>query len=121
MCFEVERKFLRPAEQPSFLLNREIIRKVNDKGLLRIDRHDYQLAAEYRSKQVRVLVDQDKITVRADGQVIATFNKTLDVFKPTIETGFRPDGQTSFGAAIRADAQILINGWNDVVLEESES
>ena len=119
--FEVERKFLRPAEQPSFLLNREIIRKVNDKGLLRIDRHDYQLAAEYRSKQVRVLVDQDKITVRADGQVIATFNKTLDVFKPTIETGFRPDGQTSFGAAIRADAQILINGWNDVVLEESES
>ena len=94
---------------------------MNDKGLLRIDRHDYQLAAEYRSKQVRVLVDQDKITVRADGQVIATFNKTLDVFKPTIETGFRPDGQTSFGAAIRADAQILIKGWNDVVLEESES
>lgn len=82
--FEVEKKYLKPADRPSFLTVREEYRRVDAKALLTVDNEHYQLPATMASHQVRVQITDQEIRVFEGTNYIQAFNKSLDAVKHTM-------------------------------------
>ena len=104
--FELEKRALRPVDKPLFRNSREVYRKVSIKGLLSVDNCHYQMTADYRNTEVRVVVNGDELTVYRGTTMIRTFHRTLDAVKHNmIESLLTAEGDLGFGAT---DTESLI-------------